>query len=123
MTLRPILEAQPPAHLVLAALGPPQTHFGIRAAERGIVSIPGDALRHAVAWAIGHKRDDLVEELFVKAGRLGPVTVCRILLPEGPFYPLVGQTGNPVTIYDPPRYRQMRDTRRQRIRRLGRGAG
>lgn len=88
--------------------GPPRTHFGDRAAERGVRSIPGDLLKWAVEVSVAQGRTDLAEFVFaIDAQSL----VFRVLLPEGPFYPIVTPAGRAVTIYS---QSQLRNVRRSR---------
>lgn len=116
MTVRPLLEGArdwvPPENVAeLYGAG----HAAIRARQRGISSIPGGLLMWVVLEAVRRGRTDLVAPVYqICEGS----TLHRILLPEGPFYP-VFREGALVTIYGPREKRQMRHTRRLRKRKTG----
>lgn len=81
---------------VRARLGDPRSHFGQRAKERGIASVPGDVLWLAIKTAVVRDRGDLVERVFdLCSGQ----TAYRFRVSEGIFYALVSPNGNPVTCY------------------------
>jgi hypothetical protein len=115
--LRPFLDALEVWPCPAGIGGETVTHFGIRAAERGISSINGDLLKWYVERALAAGRDDLVE-------RVRPicpeVTVFRIMLPEGPFYPVVRvRRGQARTIYTQDQMRTQRQVQRSRKRSSG----
>ncbi|MFG6535542.1 hypothetical protein ACGYK5_17090 [Sulfitobacter sp. 1A16787] len=94
--MRLILEAPLDPVAVLARIGPPKSHFGQRAAERGIQSVPGDVLRLAVRWAVQNDRIEYVERMFrLPSG----VVAYRFRVVEGLYFALVGTDGIPVTLY------------------------
>lgn len=83
----------PPANLFTPE---PLSHFGRRARQRGVVSIPGDLLHWAVERALLEGRAHAIDLVF----NICPTTaVYRILLPEGSFYPVVRDGSMAVTIY------------------------
>lgn len=103
----------PPAVLLS---GPAKTHFGQRAAERGVNSIPGDVLKWAIERAVTAARHDLVEHVF----DIDPATrVYRVILPEGVFYPVISRGGTAMTIYTQGMLRQVRNARRGRKQACG----
>lgn len=94
----------------------PRTHFGIRAAERGVSTLPGDLLKWVVERALFLDRGDLVELVF----RIDQESrLFRIILPEGMFFPVVSQRGNAVTIYTTEMVRKARADRRWRLAKHG----
>jgi hypothetical protein len=94
----------------------PVTHFGQRAAERGVDSIPGDLLKWAIERAVGEGREDLVEPVFLICS---DSRLFRVMLPEGVFFPVIkGRVA--VTIYSAEMVRQLRRARRRRKREQGR---
>ncbi len=116
MSLQPILEGArswcPPAD-VQERFG--AAHFAIRAAERGVKSVPGHLLMWVVLEALARGRDDLVAPVFP----IGDGSVLyRILLPEGPFYPVL-RGGRAVTIYSRREKRQQAAARKFRKRCFG----
>lgn len=73
----------------------PLTHFGQRAAERGISSVDGDRLKGALEWAIRAGRDDLVS--YVMDQQDG-TAIYRFRVPEGVFYAVAHRgSGNVLT--------------------------
>jgi len=119
MSLRPFLPATtawvPPGGV---NLGPAVTHFGIRAAQRGVQSVPGDWLKWAVERAITQGRDDLVERMFeIDDGS----TLYRVILPDGPTHPVI-RNHVAVTVYSPKEVRALRQTRRWRKSMFGKRA-
>lgn len=120
MTLRPILDALDlcPGAARAASEGQSlQCHFNARAAARGVVSLPPEALRLAVRFAVAAGRDDLAEPVFETCAR---TRAYRILLPEGVFFVLVRiDTSAPVTIYSRDMMRAHRRGRKHRLRRTG----
>lgn len=94
----------------------PVTHFGKRAAERGVDSIPGDLLKWAIEQAVGEGREDMVEPVFPICSKS---RLFRVLLPEGVFFPVING-GVAVTIYSEEMVRQLRRARRWRKRNQGR---
>lgn len=93
------------------------THFAQRAEERGVTCLPGWALHWAVCHAYETKRWDVIERVFsLKTG----AAAWRILLPEGPFYPVITSDHRVVTIYSAELMRQVRAGRKGRLRRTGR---
>lgn len=121
MTLQLITHAAPDPRRLTGSLGPARSHFGQRAAERGIASVPGDALKLAVEWSVARQREDLAEPVFALAD--DGARVFRILLPEGPFYAIVSPAGVAVTLYDRAMLRRVRKGRRRKLRRGGRRKG
>lgn len=97
MDLRPITEICLDPAAVQKRLGPPRRHFGKRAQERGISSVPGDVLALAIAEAVRRGRDDLVARLY--ATHEGTI-LYRFRVAEGLFYAIVSPHGRPVTCYD-----------------------
>lgn len=97
--------------------GAPVTHFGQRAAERGVASVHGDRLKWMVERALFEGRGDLIERVF----QVCPETAAyRILLPEGPFYPIVRlRQGKARTIFDHAAIRDQRQGRRKRKKSSG----
>ena len=63
-----------------------ETHFAMRAAERGMVDVPPALLKWVVDEALRLGRDDLVQHVFDLGER---ATLCRILLESGPWYPVI----------------------------------
>lgn len=93
------------------------THFAQRAEERGVKCLPGWALHWAVVHAFESAQWEILERVFtLKAG----AAVWRILLPEGPFYPVITSDGRVVTIYTPDMMRQVRAGRKYHLRHRGR---
>lgn len=117
--LRPILSAlddyTPPAGLDAEG---PKTHFASRAENRGVKSIDGELLKWLVERALHEGRADLIEKVF----DVCPATaIYRVLLPEGPFYPVVRQaTLKARTLYSRDELRGQRFGRRMRKRLQGR---
>ncbi|MEH6834822.1 hypothetical protein [Falsihalocynthiibacter arcticus] len=111
--MRMITEATPPPLRVRGCLGVAQTHFGKRAGERGIVSIPGDALRVAVEWAARQGRAEFLEPVFeIRGANFELMRVMRFRAPEGVFFALISVEGVPVTLYDRAIMRKVRAKRR-----------
>lgn len=117
LALQLITHARPGPAAVLAALGPPRTHFGQRALERGARSVPGDALKLAVEWAVSEGREDLAQLVFQIDAK---TRVFRFLMAEGVFFALVAPCGVAVTVYDAAQLREVRDRRRWLKRVTGR---
>lgn len=125
MMLTPFLDATAGWHVpgFIDLDAPTQTHFADRAREFGVRSVNGDWLKYQIEKAIAAGRDDLVERVF----KICEVSALyRVLLPEGPFYPVVRyDTRNPadqlviVTLYDTERMRATRAARGSRKRRKG----
>lgn len=115
--IAPLLEGAagwvPPASI---NLGVPVSHFGRRAVERGVVSVPGDVLQWAVERALVMGRDDLVADVFDIDAQSRLV---RVLLPEGHFYPVIAPNGVAVTLYAQAQLSQVRAARRCRLRLTG----
>lgn len=103
----------PPEVLTLV----PVTHFGKRATERGVSSIPGDLLKWVVETALNSRRDDLVELVFVIDSES---TLYRIHLPEGLFYPVLANSGIAVTLLTAKMLRQVKHSRARCRHRTGR---
>jgi hypothetical protein len=94
----------------------PQTHFGKRAAARGVRSVPGDVLAHAVEQALAQGRQDMLDRLWpTVTGNM----VYRFAVREGCFYAIVSPQGVAVTLYTQAMISGMRQARRA-IRRAGR---
>lgn len=117
MTLEPILQGAqdwlPPGDYVLGLFE--RTHFAQRCRERGVRSVPGGLLLWVVKEALERRRTDLVEPVFRICDES---ELCRILLPEGAFYPVL-RGGCPVTIYTAAQKREMQRVRRARKRHKG----
>ncbi len=116
--LRPILSALgewvPPHDL---GRGEPISHFGQRAAERGVASIHGDILQYLIHRALAEGRGDLIEQVRPLCDE---TMAFRVLLPEGCFYPLIkGDPPRAVTCYDQKQMRQVKLSQRWRRRKSG----
>lgn len=112
MTLRPIIEGLPCRAWAGADPGGPFTHFGKRAAERGLRSIPGDALKDLIEQFAREGRDDLVEHVFdLRGANWARLIVMRFIAPEGVFFAVLSESFNAVTLYD---RKLMRSVRRKR---------
>ena len=118
MSLRPFLARVatlvPPPHV---SFGAPVSHVGQRALQRGVVSVPGDVLAWAISEAQGRGWSDCIEFVFDICPESA---VYRILLPEGPFYPVIRCGDQLRTIFTQDQIRAMRRVRRLTKRRAGR---
>ena len=109
LELRPVTEINLCPSEVAARIGTPQTHFGRRALERGVKSIPGDVLGYAVSEAVRQNRQDMVDRLWpTHTGNM----VYRFRVSEGLFYALMSISHAPVTLYTHKMVKDMRQARR-----------
>jgi hypothetical protein len=92
-----------------------QSHFAQRAVERGVSSVSGAVLFWLVDQALACHREDLLAPVFTLDCHSA---LYRILLPEGPFYPVI-RMARPVTIYTQNQVRAVRHARRLRLRQYG----
>jgi len=89
-------------------------HFVQRCRERGIASIDGMALRRNIERAIAEHSNDLVEFVF----HIDAVSsVWRFRVKEGVFYAVCGRHSQRcITLYDRSILREVRQSRRFRMR-------
>lgn len=118
VSLRPIIEGLPCAAWAGADPGGPFTHFGERAIERGIRSIPGDALKRIIEHFARAGRDDMVEHVFdLRGANWARLIVMRFIAPEGVFFAVLSEDLTAVTVYDRALMREVRKKRRWQRRR------
>lgn len=73
-----------------------RTHFGQRAMERGIRSVPGDVLKEDLERAICRGDETVVERVMVWGGGM----IYRFWVDEGIFYVLADlDDGTPITCF------------------------
>ena len=113
MSLRPIIEGLPCRVWAGEDPGGPYTHFGQRAVERGIRSIPGDALKRLIEHFAREGHSDMLEHVFnLRGAHWSQMQVMRFIAPEGVFFAVLSEDLDAVTLYDRDLMRSVRAKRK-----------